>query len=465
MLNHFNFMQKGDEFLITNDFGRYAFISKQDFGKLVNDRLTSDDDCYKELCAKFFVYDKTREAFIADSVEYLRSMKSYMFTGTALHIFAVTNTCNMSCIYCQARNTSSNPNGFMSVETGIRAIEIAMSSPCKHLTFEFQGGEPLLNFDVVKAMVAHSREINVDKEIQYTIVTNLVALDDSILEYLISENISICTSLDGDANTHNINRTLVNGTGSYDAVKRGIEKVRNTGRQVGAIQTTSRHSLRYPREIVSAFVNLDVNGIFIRPLTPLGKARQYWGNIGYSPDEFLSFYKKALEYIIEINLNGQHFPEIHAGYFLKKILGGYSDNFMELRSPCGASIGQLSYYYDGSIYTCDEGRMLSEMGDFSFKLGDVHSNTYDQLMNSSTCKVTCAASVVESLAHCCDCAYQPYCGVCPVVNYAETQDIFPKSSSNFRCCIHTGILDILFDILRRDSEDVLDVFHRWIEVC
>ena len=50
---------------------------------------------------------------------------------------------------------------------------------------------------------------------------------------------------------------------------------------------------------------------------------------------------------MELNLKGEIFVEMHATYFLKKILCNYSDNYMELRSPCGAGIGQMSYYYDG----------------------------------------------------------------------------------------------------------------------
>jgi len=465
MLNHFNFKQLFGEFLITNDLGMYAFLSKPDFYKFVCGKLSPNDSCYQTLCDRFFISNNSKETFLDETVDSLRALKSYMFSSTALHIFAVTNTCDLNCIYCQARDFSSKKRGFMSIKTGRKAVEVAMCSPTKYLTFEFQGGEPLLNIDVVKAMISHSKEINTEKEIQYTIVTNLVSLSDNVLEYLINENVSICTSLDGYADVHNLNRIFSNGLGSYDAVKRGIEKVKAAGRYIGAIQTTSRHSLAYPKDIVSAYVDLGISGIFLRPLTPLGTARKYWDDIGYTTDEFLSFYKEALDFIIKVNIEGLHFPEIHASYFLKKILGGYSDNYMELRSPCGASIGQLSYYHDGNVYTCDEGRLLSEMGDSSFLLGNVHTNTYDDLMNCSSCKSTSAASVIESLPGCCDCVYQPYCGVCPVVNYVDSKDIFPKSPRDYRCRIHEGILDILFKLIYMDDKAVMDVFFRWIEGC
>ena len=125
---------------------------------------------------------------------------------------------------------------------------------------------------------------------------------------------------------------------------------------------------------------------------------------------------------------------------------------MELRSPCGASIGQLAYYHNGKIYTCDEGRMLSEMGNDEFCLGNVFHDSYDSLMNNSRCKITCASSVLESLPKCCDCVFQPYCGSCPVVNYALSGNIFPASANGYRCKINQGILTELFRIIREDEE-------------
>jgi His-Xaa-Ser system radical SAM maturase HxsB len=353
----------------------------------------------------------------------------------------------------------------MTMETGRKAIELAMQSPAKHLTFEFQGGEPLLNFDVIIEMIEHSKRLNesLKKNIEYTIVTNLVALTDEILQKLIDHHVSICTSLDGDKSVHDHNRKLHNGEGSYEAVYKNITKIRNAGLSVGAIETTTQYSLQYPKEIIDTYISNQVNGIFLRPMTPLGFAKAYWDEIGYTPEQFLCFYREAFLYILEINKHGIHFPELHATYFLKKILGGYADNYMELRSPCGAGVGQMSYYWDGSVYTCDEGRMISESGDFAFRLGNVYENTYDELIDSPICKATCAASVVESLPKCCDCAYHPYCGVCPVVVYSDEHDIFPHSPFDYRCAVYAGILDLLFELIHEADEATMQVLYRWIE--
>ena len=142
--------------------------------------------------------------------------------------------------------------------------------------------------------------------------------------------------------------------------------------------------------------------------------------------------------------------EMHTVFFLNKILKQVSVNYMELRSPCGAVTGQIAYYHNGDIFTCDEGRMMYEMGDSSFLIGNVHKSSYDDLINSRVSSTICKASILEGIPSCCDCVYQPYCGICPVINYAIYHDIYPKEFETYKCQINKGILDYLFNLLKTD---------------
>ena len=465
MTNHFNFMWRNGEVLVTNDFGDYAFLSKGEFSAFVTGKVQKGSELHCLLTNKGFLTDSDPNVFINERIGDLRNIKGYLFSATALHIFAITNQCNQNCAYCQAKAPGSTLDGVMDIETGRKAIEVAMQSPSPNLTFEFQGGEPLLNFDLIIEMIDYSKELNKNyrKNIEYTIVTNLISLTDDKLKALIDNNVSICTSLDGCEIVHDHNRKLRSGDGTYRKVKAAIQRVRDAGKQVGAIETTTRFSLSYPVEIVDEYVATGLGGIFLRPLTPLGFAKSFWDDIGYTAEEFIAFYKKAFMHILEINKKGVHFPELHATYFLRKILHGDADNYMELRSPCGAGIGQMSYYYNGNVYTCDEGRMMGEAGDNTFLLGNVHTNTYDEMVGKKTCRATCAASVVESLPNCCDCAYHPYCGVCPVVSYSSEKDVFSRQPFDFRCKVYKGIQDILFDLLQEDDPAVMHILNCWIE--
>lgn len=134
---------------------------------------------------------------------------------------------------------------------------------------------------------------------------------------------------------------------------------------------------------------------------------------------------------------------------------------MELRSPCGAGIGQLAYYPDGNIFTCDEGRMFYEMGHDTFCLGNVFKSNHKNMMKKNECKAVCAASILEAIPNCCDCVYQPYCGTCPVINYALTKDIIEKHPRGYRCKIYSGMLDFLFSKFYNNEEKVIEVLNSW----
>jgi radical SAM protein with 4Fe4S-binding SPASM domain len=99
--------------------------------------------------------------------------------------------------------------------------------------------------------------------------------------------------------------------------------------------------------------------------------------------------------------------------------------------------------------------MLAEMGNDAFKLGTVH-DTYDSLVGSDNCKAACIASTLESLPNCCDCVYQPYCGTCPVVNFAISQDIYSREPNDYKCVVYKGIFDTIFQaLLDPEKEQIL----------
>jgi His-Xaa-Ser system radical SAM maturase HxsB len=351
----------------------------------------------------------------------------------------------------------------MDFETAERAVDVALSCPSDSISFEFQGGEPLINFESIKHIIEYANQKNSGKHIDYNIVSNLTLLTDEIAEYLTSHSVRISVSLDGDEELHDINRKYRSGCGTYNDVLKGIKLIKRYGASPGAIQTTTRYSLDKYKEIIDKYIELGFSGIFLRPLTPLGFANESWDEIGYSEDEFMDFYKKSLRYILEQNKKGVFFSEGHARMMLNKILNGESVNYMELRSPCGAGLGQMAFYYDGNVYTCDEGRMLSEMGNNIFKMGNVYQNSYDELLESSACKALSSSSFLESLPICSDCVYNPCCGVCPVINFALERDLISRKYRSLRCGFYKGILDSLFDILYNEKSDDYVILRNWVD--
>jgi His-Xaa-Ser system radical SAM maturase HxsB len=450
MRNHFYGKPFGKGYLITNDAGYYQLLSRDDYYNLCVGKETT---CQKELIEKKFIYDTEPELFINDFKTDVHDFKKYLFSATSLHIFVVTSSCNQSCVYCQA-SVNKKSHGMMSKETAKLAVDFALSASVEHLTFEFQGGEPLTNFDTIKYIVEYAEEIRGDKKITYNIVSNLLLLDDEMTGFFKLHSFCVSTSIDGPSELHNKNRPA--SVNAFAEMARGLLRLRKAGVSVNAIQTTTRNSLPYAKEIVDVYVALGFHDIFARPLTKLGFANERWDEIGYSPEEFTRFYRQITAYISILNSQEIEMRESHAQILRKKILGRESVNYMELRSPCGAVVGQLAYNYDGKIYTCDEARMLGEMGDDSFMLGRLGEISYFEALLSPICKSVCSASCLESIPLCSDCVYSPYCGVCPVVNYSESGGLFAQMPNNYRCKIYKGIMEVVFENILETAGEKLE---------
>ena len=455
----FNFAKiDADHYLITNYAGRYCFLTENELRSFCNGEPLNET--IKQLLINNYFYSEAdSESYFSEYSEAIRRYRNYLFTGTGLHIFVLTSSCNLRCLYCQA--STSSQGAMMNEATAEKCVDLALKSPNRYLSFEFQGGEPLMNFPVMKHIVQYAEEKAGEHNITYNLVSNLTLLTDEMIRFIDEHHISVSTSLDGDVLLHNKNRPYPNAD-SYAMWKNKYELLRDTiGHGIGAIQTTTRFSLKRYKELVDAYIENGFSRIFIRPLTPLGYAASRWDSIGYTEDEFVEFYQNAFSYIIEKNKQGIQISEGHANIFLDKILNHRAGNYTELTSPCGAALGQLAYNYDGRIYTCDEGRMLAEMGDTSFQVGTVDSD-YADLFNSPTCKAMATASCLESIPQCAECVYSPYCGTCPVLTYFENRSIFASEPNGYKCRIYKGMLDVLFNILHGDDKQTEQIIRGWV---
>ena len=460
MIADFRFGHFRNHILMTNDAGRFVFLTPNEFDLFIHDRLPHDCTLWQNLHDRFFCYEGSREVYLRGIQDAVRNNHAYLFTPTSLFIFALTNRCNNRCIYCQAQgNTSAHD---MTPAVAERIVERIAESGIRQISIEFQGGEPLLNFAAIRQIVSSAETLLKDRAFDFSLVSNLAYMNDELADFIEEHHISVSTSLDGPRMLHDLNRPTADHRSSYDLMLRGLDLLQRRGISVGGIQTTTRASLPYAKEIVQRYRALGMNAVFLRPLTRLGAAARAWDTMGYTAEEFLRFYQEGLTEILRINKEGIFFPESHAAIFLAKLLGEVAPNYMELRSPCGAGIGQLAFTADGDVFTCDEGRMVAETGDTLFKLGNVYENGYNDWMNSSTCKAVCSSSLLETLPTCCDCVYQPYCGVCPVVNYCLEGCLRPKAPNNDRCRIYKGMIEILLEYFLQQDEETINIFKRWL---
>ena len=452
-LNNIRRRKLGNSYLVTTDHGSWASLEKEDFDLLMKGRLKKPE-LIKELKEKGFILTKKN---MNNVVEKLSKRFSFLLQGTSLHIVVPTLRCNLKCVYCHASSRPLDENDCdMDINTAEKVVDFIFQSPSKQIAIELQGGEPLLRFDIVKRIIEYANEKNKrqGKDLLITIVTNLTQMDEEKMRYLLEKNVGICTSLDGPKELHESNRKGSHGS-VVKWVKRINEELGKQGKKAraNALLTITRKSLPLWKEIIDEYVALGLGEIHLRFLNNLGDARPVWSSISYSADEFIEFWKKSLDYIIGLNKKKKSrgkdvIVERMAKVIMKKILGEYDPNYLDMRSPCGASIGQLVYNHNGDIFTCDEGRMI---GGELFRLGNVKKNTYHEIISSDqTCSMIAASCNDTQI---CDyCAYKPYCGICPVCNYAEQGSIIAKIPQTARCKIFKAQFDYIFDKLLNDKE-------------
>ena len=464
----FRFRRLGDRVLLTSHFGDWVFVTDDELAVLYQGR-----ELPEELRAKLDKANLLRDG--ADPTRLsarLAARRRFLRYGPNLHILVVTLRCNETCVYCHAsRADMDRVDTDMSPQTAERAIDLVFQSTAPRLTIEFQGGEPLVAFDVVKHALEYAKERNkaYGKELEFTMVSNLSLLTDDKLDYLVENRVQICTSVDGPEQLHNKQRVLPSGN-AYQASARAIERINQRYVDLGldpvlyhveALLTITRPALDMPKEIVDTYVSLGCHSIFLRPVDPFGFAEKTRDKIEYDRKRYLDFYRTAVDYMLAKNRDGTRVQERYAAIFLTKILTGEDPNFLDLRSPGGAGIGQLTFNYDGGIYTSDEGRMLSETGDETFRIGHVDSARYRELVMHDTVRSLIVASNLDAQPDCVTCTYNPYCGNKPEHAYRTQGSIFGRTRESDICAVHKGIQDYLFEKLRDQDEVTMDTFRRW----
>jgi radical SAM protein with 4Fe4S-binding SPASM domain len=225
--------------------------------------------------------------------------------------------------------------------------------------------------------------------------------------------------------------------------------------------TTTKASLSRAKEIVDEYLKQGFSSIFLRTLNPYGIAASSHVIREYTIEEWIHFYKEAISYILELNQQGVCFHEEFSSIILRKILTPYATGFVDLQSPAGIGISGIVLNYNGDVYTSDEARMLAEMGDYKFKLGNLLTNSYEDIMLSDSLLVPLKETMTEGVPGCSDCGIQPYCGSDPVRHYRTQGDIVGfKPSSDF-CKKNMGVIKHLIRLIE-DDEKAYNVLKTWI---
>jgi uncharacterized protein len=456
--------------LLTNDSGKFYFLDQKNFQRFINKELATNTELYFDLISNHFIYENNAIEIIKFLSTTVRTKKKHLYDFTSLHMLIVTQRCNQKCLYCHAASESQDAADIydMDMATACKCVDIALLSPSKYIKFEFQGGEPLLNFDVIKHTVKYALSLasSYDKNLQFVICTNLTLLNQDHIDFIREYDVYLSTSLDGPKILHDQCRKFRDGSGTYDILTKKLETIQEIFGQnkISALLTITKSNLNHLQQVIDAYINAGLPSIFLRMMNPYGFAIDEWQTLAYSVNDFIAAYKNALEYIIKINQQGVYFPEEFASVLLKRILTPFPTGFVDLQSPSGAGISAVAYETNGDVYVADEGRMLAKRSkDRTFCIGNVVTETFNQIFCSEKLMNMVQQSTIEAIPGCGWCAYQPFCGSDPVKNYIQYRSFGLKNAHTDFCRKHKAIFNILFEYLNKSDDSVLDVFWSWVK--
>ncbi|OIO02054.1 MAG: hypothetical protein COX65_00200 [Elusimicrobia bacterium CG_4_10_14_0_2_um_filter_56_8] len=451
----FNFARRGGACLLSNDFSRNAEIKASSLSRFASGApLPAAEN--ETLGAR---------GFFSGLLDFEKLLPGHFaallkdWAGPRVHIVSVTGDCDHACLYCGASAAAGGRH--MSLATAGKTLDFIFRTGSRELVIEFQGGEPLRNFRVVKYLIeeARSRAARTGRGLHFSMVSNLAGLNPEKLAYLSSRGVTLCTSLDGPAPVHDRARKLLGGS-SHAAAARAIALVNKLSAKGGieslnAICTVTKYSLPYPGEIVDEFLKRGIARVQLGPLEPIGRAA---GNCGLAvtPEEFLPFYSKALDHMLRLNRAGVEVYEKGALMFVKHIVTGERPRYQNLDL-----LYRLAYGPDGSVYGSDEARLLAAGGNDFFRLGSV-TGSFGEMVSSPLGK-TLILSCFPRLAQprCARCPYSPYCRVSPVYNYAAQGSFWGDMMTSGRCRVFMGVFDIVFEKLSRPG--TRKILERWAE--
>ena len=444
-------------YVISNIAGEFRVVTRDVIDALVSKELKAGSTIYDDFKAAHFLYDSDSNAAIDLLGLKYRTKLGPISQFTGLHMFVVTLRCDYTCQYCQVSRQTTDLLAFdMSADVAKKSVDMAFESPSPAIKIEFQGGEPLLNFETIKAVVlmAEERNRSEGRDLTFVIASNLSLLNDEILEFCDVHGIYFSTSLDGPEALHNKNRPRP-GKDGHALTVAGITRIRERlgVDRVSALMTTTEASLGNCRAIIDEYVRLRFNSIFLRPLSPYGFATHAGHFARYDAERWLTFYKEGLAYILELNRHGYRLAETFSTIILNKMLTPQNPAYVDLQSPAGMGIGGIVYNYDGDVYAADEARMLAEMGDKTFRLGNVLEDNYETLMLSDALLDPLEASVAQSVPMCSECAFVPYCGTDPLYHHATQSDAVGNRITSGFCHRNMGIFKHLISLMEDSPKD------------
>ena len=352
--------------------------------------------------------------FTPDTFEHMADTLKQKTAGVVkalcLHI---AHTCNLNCSYCFAsQGKYSGERALMSLEVGMRALDflIENSGTRRNLEVDFFGGEPLMNFDVVKELVkyARMREKEAGKNFRFTLTTNGMLIDDDVIDFANRECSNVVLSLDGRKEVHDRYRVDYAGNGSWEKIVPKFQRLveAREGKNYymrGTFTHANPDFLNDIKEMLSlGFNELSMEPVVCAPDDPSALTNEDMPIV-------MEQYEKLAELMLERHREGKPFTFYH---YMIDLKGGPC--IYKRVSGCGSGTEYMAVTPWGDLYPCHQ-----FVGDEKFKLGNVFTG-----VDNTDIQNEFMACNVYSRPECRDCWAKLCCsGGCAANAYHSTGSV------------------------------------------
>jgi His-Xaa-Ser system radical SAM maturase HxsB len=395
------------------------------------------------------------------SASYAYSIAQRFAGATTLDYLVLVPTlrCNLSCTYCQVSRAAINQTAYdWSAETLGAVLKLLDTLETDFVKIEFQGGEPTLRPDLIDIVIQRTLE---RRGGEFVICTNLSQLTPEILAIFDNPNVYISTSLDGDADTHQRNRTKTDRlTAEFEHNLETVLK-RYGPRKVSALPTINPAAPPDAETLIDSYVTRGLTSIYLRPINFQGFARKRHPDSRERDDAWRSYYETFVRALIDRNWRDKSIclDETYLTLCLNRIFRPGLDRHVDLRNPNPIGVDYVVIDYDGQVYPTDEARMLTRSGVIDLAIGDVANGWETEkraLLN------THATNTFDE--DCSRCAFQPYCGRDVIDDLARYGRIdLPRTDTAF-CRRHLHLFDFIFELIYSNEQAIRYSLARWLQL-
>ncbi len=368
------------------------------------------EECYNQVLS----LKESNQLFTKDTFEskagVLKQKTAGVIKALCLHI---AHTCNLNCSYCFAsQGHYQGERAVMSYEVGKRALDFLVenSGSRRNLEVDFFGGEPLMNFQVVKDLVKYARSIEKEhnKNFRFTLTTNGVLIDDDVIDFCNKEMSNVVLSLDGRKEVHDRFRVDYNNKGSYDKIVPKFKKlVESRNHKNYYMRGTFTHHNPDFLEDIKAMLDLGFTELSMEPVVTKK------GDVSELTEEDLPVVLKQYEDLATLMLqcDKENKPFTFYHYMIDLTEGPC---IYKRISGCGSGTEYMAVTPWGDLYPCHQ-----FVGDEKFKLGDIFNG-----VNNKEIQNEFLACNVYARKDCKDCWAKLYCsGGCAANAYHATGKI------------------------------------------